>query len=117
MATLYATEGLLVSPVGPIVRGREALMAHYTKRFASGTKAAPLQLRLLLRLFAVLGFSLANPTKQLQVLFWQGGKNDSAPGAVVWLTGNDPVLRVGNRIGCSVSNLIQSEWLRPDSRL
>jgi uncharacterized protein (TIGR02246 family) len=38
MATLYATDGLLVSPAGPIVRGREALTAYYTKRFASGVK-------------------------------------------------------------------------------
>jgi uncharacterized protein (TIGR02246 family) len=36
MAALYATDGVLVSPSGPIVRGREALTAYYTKRFASG---------------------------------------------------------------------------------
>ncbi|HVJ53501.1 MAG TPA: nuclear transport factor 2 family protein [Aliidongia sp.] len=36
MAALYASDGLLVSPSGPIVRGREALQAYYTKRFASG---------------------------------------------------------------------------------
>lgn len=38
MATLYATDGVLVSPAGPIIRGREALTAYYTKRFASGAK-------------------------------------------------------------------------------
>src|SRR6202012_2112764 len=36
MAALYAPDGLLVSPSGPIVRGREALRAYYTKRFAAG---------------------------------------------------------------------------------
>ena len=38
MAALYATDGVLVSPAGPIIRGREALAAYYTKRFASGAK-------------------------------------------------------------------------------
>ena len=38
MAALYATDGVLVSPAGPIVRGREAMTAYYTKRFASGAK-------------------------------------------------------------------------------
>jgi uncharacterized protein (TIGR02246 family) len=38
MATLYAKDGVLVSPAGPIIRGREALIAYYTKRFASGAK-------------------------------------------------------------------------------
>jgi uncharacterized protein (TIGR02246 family) len=38
MAALYAADGVLVSPAGPIVRGREALTAYYTKRFASGAK-------------------------------------------------------------------------------
>ena len=36
MAALYAPDGVLVSPAGPIVRGHEALLAYYTKRFASG---------------------------------------------------------------------------------
>ncbi len=36
MAALYATDGVLVSPSGPIVRGRDALVDYYTKRFASG---------------------------------------------------------------------------------
>jgi uncharacterized protein (TIGR02246 family) len=36
MAALYEPDGLLVSPAGPVVRGREALTAYYTKRFASG---------------------------------------------------------------------------------
>src|SRR5277367_5669507 len=31
VAALYATDGVLVSPAGPIVRGREALTAYYTK--------------------------------------------------------------------------------------
>jgi uncharacterized protein (TIGR02246 family) len=39
MAALYAPDGLLVSPSGPIVRGREALRTYYTKRFASGARA------------------------------------------------------------------------------
>jgi uncharacterized protein (TIGR02246 family) len=36
MASLYAEDGVLVSPSGPIVRGRDALQAYYVKRFASG---------------------------------------------------------------------------------
>ena len=36
MAALYAPDGVLVSPAGPIVRGRDALVAYYTRRFASG---------------------------------------------------------------------------------
>jgi uncharacterized protein (TIGR02246 family) len=39
MAALYAPDGALVSPSGPIVRGREALTAHNTKRFASGARS------------------------------------------------------------------------------
>jgi uncharacterized protein (TIGR02246 family) len=38
VAALYAADGVLVSPAGPIVRGREALTAYYTKRFAAGAK-------------------------------------------------------------------------------
>ena len=38
MAALYASDGMLVSPSGPIVRGREALRAYYVKRFASGAR-------------------------------------------------------------------------------
>jgi uncharacterized protein (TIGR02246 family) len=38
MAALYATDGVLVSPSGPLVRGRDALLAYYTKRFASGAR-------------------------------------------------------------------------------
>jgi uncharacterized protein (TIGR02246 family) len=38
MAALYATDGVLVSPAGPIIRGRDSLIAYYTKRFASGAK-------------------------------------------------------------------------------
>jgi uncharacterized protein (TIGR02246 family) len=38
MAALYAPDGLLVSPSGPIVRGREALRTYYTNRFASGAR-------------------------------------------------------------------------------
>jgi uncharacterized protein (TIGR02246 family) len=36
MAALYAPDGVLVSPAGPLVRGRDALVEYYTKRFASG---------------------------------------------------------------------------------
>jgi uncharacterized protein (TIGR02246 family) len=36
MASLYAADGVLVSPAGPLVRGRAALAEYYTKRFASG---------------------------------------------------------------------------------
>jgi uncharacterized protein (TIGR02246 family) len=36
MAALYASDGVLVTPVGPIVRGKTALVAYYTKRFESG---------------------------------------------------------------------------------
>jgi uncharacterized protein (TIGR02246 family) len=38
MAALYASDGILVSPSGPIVRGRDALKAYYVKRFASGAQ-------------------------------------------------------------------------------
>jgi uncharacterized protein (TIGR02246 family) len=38
MAALYAPDGVLVSPAGPIVRGRTALTAYYTKRFAAGAR-------------------------------------------------------------------------------
>jgi uncharacterized protein (TIGR02246 family) len=38
MAALYAKDGVLVSPSGPIIRGREALTAYYVKRFASGAR-------------------------------------------------------------------------------
>jgi len=38
MAAIYASDGILVSPGGPIVRGRVALTAYYSKRFASGAK-------------------------------------------------------------------------------
>jgi uncharacterized protein (TIGR02246 family) len=39
MAALYAEDGVLVSPGGPIVRGRDALRSYYTKRFASGARS------------------------------------------------------------------------------
>ena len=38
MAALYAPDGLLVSPSGPMVRGREALRTYYTNRFASNAQ-------------------------------------------------------------------------------
>jgi uncharacterized protein (TIGR02246 family) len=38
MASLFTSDGVLVSPAGPIIRGREALKTYYTKRFASGAK-------------------------------------------------------------------------------
>jgi uncharacterized protein (TIGR02246 family) len=38
MAALYSSDGVLLSPSGAIVRGREALTAYYTKRFASGAR-------------------------------------------------------------------------------
>jgi uncharacterized protein (TIGR02246 family) len=38
MAALYASDGVLVSPSGPIVRGRQALTTYYDKRFASGAR-------------------------------------------------------------------------------
>jgi uncharacterized protein (TIGR02246 family) len=39
MAALYAEDGVLVSPAGSIVRGRDALRSYYTKRFASGARS------------------------------------------------------------------------------
>lgn len=39
MAALYAADGILVSPAGPVVRGRTALHDYYVKRFASGAKS------------------------------------------------------------------------------
>jgi uncharacterized protein (TIGR02246 family) len=38
MASVYAADGVLVSPAGPIVRGRSALRDYYVKRFASGAR-------------------------------------------------------------------------------
>lgn len=38
MASLYAEDGILVSPKGPLVSGRKALHNYYVKRFASGAK-------------------------------------------------------------------------------
>jgi uncharacterized protein (TIGR02246 family) len=38
MAMVYAEDGVLVSPPGPIVRGRDAIKAYYVKRFASGAQ-------------------------------------------------------------------------------
>ena len=38
MASVYAADGVLVSPAGPIVRGRAALRGYYVKRFASGAR-------------------------------------------------------------------------------
>jgi uncharacterized protein (TIGR02246 family) len=38
MAQVYAQDGVLVSPPGPIVRGRQAITAYYVKRFASGAR-------------------------------------------------------------------------------
>jgi uncharacterized protein (TIGR02246 family) len=38
MAMVYADDGVLISPPGPIVRGREAIKAYYVRRFASGAR-------------------------------------------------------------------------------
>jgi ketosteroid isomerase-like protein len=38
ISALYAEDGMLVSPGGPIIRGRVGLTAYYSKRFASGFK-------------------------------------------------------------------------------
>jgi uncharacterized protein (TIGR02246 family) len=38
MAKVYAADGALISPAGPIIRGRDALRAYYVKRFASGAR-------------------------------------------------------------------------------
>ena len=38
MASLYAEQGVLVSPSGQVVRGRAALYDYYVKRFASGAQ-------------------------------------------------------------------------------
>jgi uncharacterized protein (TIGR02246 family) len=38
MAALYTSDGVLLSPSGPIVRGREALTTYYAQRFASGAR-------------------------------------------------------------------------------
>lgn len=38
MASVYAADGELVSPAGPIVRGRAELVNYYIKRFASGAR-------------------------------------------------------------------------------
>ncbi len=38
MASVYAGDGVLVSPAGPIVRGRAAIRDYYVRRFASGAR-------------------------------------------------------------------------------
>ena len=38
MAMIYAKHGVLISPPGPIVRGRKAIKAYYVNRFASGAR-------------------------------------------------------------------------------
>lgn len=38
MAAIYATDGVLVSPGGALIRGRPALQAYYKDRFASGAR-------------------------------------------------------------------------------
>jgi uncharacterized protein (TIGR02246 family) len=38
MAALYSSDGVLLSPSGSIVRGREALTTYYAERFASGAR-------------------------------------------------------------------------------
>lgn len=38
MAALYAPDGVLVSPSGAILRGREALATYYASRFAAGAR-------------------------------------------------------------------------------
>jgi len=41
VAALYTSDGVLASPSGPIVRGREALRAYYAQRFAPAPVATP----------------------------------------------------------------------------
>ena len=36
MAALYTLDGVLLSPSGSVVRGREALTTYYAERFACG---------------------------------------------------------------------------------
>jgi uncharacterized protein (TIGR02246 family) len=38
MAALYTLDGVLLSPSGSVVRGREALTTYYAERFASGAR-------------------------------------------------------------------------------
>ena len=38
LAALYTPDGVLASPSGPIIRGREALTTYYADRFASGAR-------------------------------------------------------------------------------
>jgi len=38
LAALYASDGVLITPSGPIVRGREALRTYYASRFAAGAR-------------------------------------------------------------------------------
>lgn len=45
MAALYAGDGVLVSPAGPAVRGRDALVDYYKKRFASGATGHHIDVR------------------------------------------------------------------------
>lgn len=65
----------------------------------------------------------AYSSSSLQVLpghrrFPVGRRNDdSASGTGIWLIGDNPVLCLRNRVGYSISNLIQSERLRLSPRL
>lgn len=38
MASLFAEDGIFITPAGPILRGREAIKSYYIKRFASGAR-------------------------------------------------------------------------------
>lgn len=45
MASLFEKDGLLVSPAGPAIRGRAALIDYYKKRFASGATGHHIDVR------------------------------------------------------------------------
>ena len=38
LAALYSSDGMLASPSGPVIRGRDALKAYYADRFAAGAR-------------------------------------------------------------------------------
>ena len=86
MAELYATDGVLVSPSGPIVRGREALQAYYTKRFASGAQGHAIKV-LEVHVQGDGGFGLAQFSVNVPRA---GGQHQEVQGSILAIYHRDP---------------------------
>jgi uncharacterized protein (TIGR02246 family) len=86
MAALYATDGLLVSPSGPVVRGRDALKAYYVKRFASGARGHAIKVEEVHVMgdggYGLISFSVTVPGT--------GGALHEEHGSIVAIYGRDP---------------------------